>query len=149
MSIYSYIASRNPQGAIDVIRQFGYRIQDPKHMGKNLEQLVAQEGKPALMAILKLHPDREVIMETINEDKQSKLQADGGTNDKCSCKGCKSGSIEQFLGADGILSAAGYLSSNKTDPNAVTNDSNKLAATNNALIIAGALLIAVLIYKVK
>lgn len=138
-SIYNYVASTNPQGAREVIQSFGYNIVDTKNMGNNLRQLVAREGEPALKAILAIHPERDVIME------MNKPEA---TEKKCGCGG-NCGKSEQFMNADGIITAAGLLSSNKHDANSVTNDSNKLAQQNNGLIIAAAILLGVIIFKLK
>ena len=125
MTIYEYIARNNPSGAKRVIESFGYVVTQPKKMGDNLRMLVAQEGEPALKAVVDLHPDKDLIMEVYGN--------------QC---GCKSGK-ESFLGADGILQGA-VLSNNQQQ----TDSNNKMAMQTNTLIIALSLLVvAGLIFK--
>lgn len=125
MTIYEYIARNNPIGAKRVIESFGYVVTQPKKMGDNLRMLVAQEGEPALKAVVDLHPDKDLIMEVYGN--------------QC---GCKSGK-ESFLGADGILQGA-VLSNNQQQ----TDSNNKMAMQTNTLIIALSLLVvAGLIFK--
>lgn len=125
MTIYEYIARNNPIGAKRVIESFGYVVTQPKKMGDNLRMLVAQEGEPALKAVVDLHPDKDLIMEVYGN--------------QC---GCKSGK-ESFLGADGILQGA-VLSNNQQQ----TDSNNKMAMQTNTLIVALSLLVvAGLIFK--
>ncbi len=142
--IYNYVAAMNPQGSRDVIQSFGYDIKDTRNMGNNLKTLVAREGQPALAAILAMHPDKDVIME-MNKPAFAETQAAEKT---CGCNKC-GGRSENFLGADGIITAAGLLSGSKDNTNAVTPDTHKLAATQNAMIIGVTLILAVIIFKMK
>jgi len=140
MSVYDYIAQRNPKGSVKVLADFGYRIADPRNMGNNLRLLVQKEGKPALIAILEMHPDKDVILEAFAAE-----QNPTSPEKPCGCKGCSEN--KSFVNADG----AGGLTLKDILPglNANTqasNDANKLASTNNAMIIAGALLISTLIF---
>jgi hypothetical protein len=117
MTIYEYIARNNPVGAKRTIESFGYKVVNPKSMGDNLRMLVAQEGEPALKAVVDLHPDKDLILEVYGND--------------CGCK-----DKENFLGADGILQSA-VLSNNQQQ-----NDSTaKLAHQTNTLIVAVSLLV--------
>ena len=118
MNIYEYIARSNPQGARMVIQQFGYRITDNKKMGDNLRMLVAQEGEPALKAVVDLHPDKDLILEVFGNSQGVK-----GTGDN-------------FFGADGLLQSA-VLNNNQQQ-----NDSNnKMVLQTNTLIVALSLLV--------
>ena len=118
MTIYEYIARNNPAGAKRTIESFGYRVVNPKSMGDNLRMLVAQEGEPALKAVVDLHPDKDLILEVYGKE-------DCGFKDK-----------DNFLGADGILQSA-VLSNNQQQ-----SDSNaKLAQQTNTLIVALSLLV--------
>lgn len=127
MNIYEYIARSNPRGARMVIQEFGYRITDNKKMGDNLRMLVAQEGEPALREIVKLHPDKDLILEVFNEKQEEK---------PCGCSEKK----ENFLGADATLSSA-VLANNQQQNHA--SDSTKLAMQTNAMIIGATIIIAV------
>lgn len=125
MTIYEYIARNNPIGAKRVIESFGYVVTQPKKMGDNLRMLVAQEGEPALKAVVDLHPDKDLILEVFSNTQVSK------------------GTGENFLGADGLLQSA-VLNSNQQQ-----NDSNnKMMLQTNTLIVALSLLVvAGLIFK--
>ena len=100
MTIYEYIARNNPTGAKRVIESFGYVVTQPKKMGDNLRMLVAQEGEPALKAVVDLHPDKDLILEVFGNSQGVK-----GTGDN-------------FFGADGLLQSA-VLNNNQQQ-----NDSN-------------------------
>lgn len=117
MTIYEYIARNNPSGAKRVIESFGYVVTQPKKMGDNLRMLVAQEGEPALKAVVDLHPDKDLIIEVFGNN-QGKATADN------------------FFGADGLLQSA-VLSNNQQQ-----NDSNnKMVLQTNTLIVALSLLV--------
>ncbi len=117
MTIYEYIARNNPSGAKRVIESFGYVVTQPKKMGDNLRMLVAQEGEPALKAVVDLHPDKDLIIEVFGNN-QGKATADN------------------FFGADGLLQSA-VLSNNQQQ-----NDSNnKMMLQTNTLIVALSLLV--------
>lgn len=118
MTIYEYIARNNPIGAKRVIESFGYVVTQPKKMGDNLRMLVAQEGEPALKAVVDLHPDKDLILEVFGNE----------------C-GCKSGK-DNFLGADGLLQSA-VLNNNQQQ----SDNSNKMALQTNTLIVALSLLV--------
>ena len=88
MTIYEYIARNNPMGAKRVIESFGYVVTQPKKMGDNLRMLVAQEGEPALKAVVDLHPDKDLILEVFGNSQS--VRATG----------------ESFSGAEGLLHRA-------------------------------------------
>ena len=125
MTIYEYIARNNPSGAKRVIESFGYVVTQPKKMGDNLRMLVAQEGEPALKAVVDLHPDKDLIIEVFGNNQGSRAVGDN------------------FFGADGLLQSA-VLSNNQQQ-----NDSNnKMVLQTNTLIVALSLLVvAGLIFK--
>lgn len=116
MTIYEYIARNNPVGAKRVIESFGYVVTQPKKMGDNLRMLVAQEGEPALKAVVDLHPDKDLILEVYGN-------------------GAKSNN-ENFLGADGLLQSA-VLNNNQQQ----TDSNNKMVLQTNTLIVALSLLV--------
>jgi len=139
MSMYDYIARRDPRGAVKVLSDFGYRVTEPRTMGNNLRLLVQKEGQPALIAILGLHPDKDVILEAFGEEQSTPQEK------PCGCKGCSEN--KSFVNADGSkgLTLNELLPTMNANMQA-NNDANKLASTNNALIIAGALLFSTLIF---
>lgn len=141
MTVYDYIAQRNPNGARNVLSQFGYSLKYPKqaqnakYMGNNLLQLVQREGEPALRAIMDIHPDKGVIMETFQAEESK----------DCGCHK-NNGNSNQYMNFDGmkdsILASAVIQSQNNSNNSANNNESNKLSAQSSAMIIAGSIFIA-------
>jgi hypothetical protein len=82
VNVYSYIAQSNPYSAKQTIESFGYRIVDRNNMGKNLQQLVINEGEEALRAVMDNHPDKDIIIEMFANDAQPEKKP-------CGCKGTK------------------------------------------------------------
>jgi hypothetical protein len=118
MTIYEYIARNNPIGAKRVIESFGYVVTQPKKMGDNLRMLVAQEGHPALKAVVDLHPDKDLILEVFGNSQSLKATGDN------------------FYGADGLLQSA-VLNNNQQQ----TDSNNKMVLQTNTLIVALSLLV--------
>ena len=113
MTIYEYIARNNPIGAKRVIESFGYVVTQPKKMGDNLRMLVAQEGEPALKAVVDLHPDKDLNLEVFGNSQSLKATGDN------------------FYGADGLLQSA-VLNNNQQQ----TDSNNKMVLQTNTLIVA-------------
>lgn len=92
MDFYQYIASSSPRGSRQVIRNFGYQISDTSEsaLAPNLKLLVKNEGKPALEALAKIHPDKELILELFGNS--------GKKN--CDCSG-RIEKLENFMHFDG------------------------------------------------
>ena len=122
--MYEYIAYNNPQGALGVLRSYGYRIRDKRNLGGALRKLVAEHGEPALRKITELHPDKELIMDVYSH-------ADGGCG--CGCNGnsqnLSSSFKENFYGADGAA----------TQP---TKSSDSLAMQTNTFLLVATIIIA-------
>jgi hypothetical protein len=138
MSDYNDIAKRNPQGAVGVISSFGYEIVDRSNLGQSLNELIAQEGEPALRKVMEIHPDKDVILELFsNQTATTEKQG-------CGCSSCnqKHGEkYEHYMNASG----SGVEASTNTPSN-----SNILAhQTNNILIVASLFIATVLILKIK
>ena len=62
-SVYDYIAKNNPQGAKTVCESFGYQVTNVHSMSQNLKDLVNNEGENALVEIMELHPDKDIILD--------------------------------------------------------------------------------------
>lgn len=145
-SIFEYIALSDPRKAASVVNRFGYKFttdrMNPKQLGALLRDLVAKEGQPAMLALLEIHPDKDVILEQFSS---SGCGCNGEKDCKCSSSGNKM--MNATGPADPVMQSA-VINSNS---NAVmaSADANKLAAMNNGLIIAAALLISTLIFLNK
>ena len=74
MTIYEYIAYKNPHGAKEVLNNFGIKaIRDPKVLSKQLAYVVSKHGKKGLYHIASAHPDLELITH-YNEHKNKKTE---------------------------------------------------------------------------
>lgn len=139
MSDYNDIAKRNPQGAMSVISSFGYEILDRSNLGQSLNELIAQEGEPALRKVMEIHPDKDVILELFSS--QSVIPE----KKQCECSSCKQrheDKHDHFMNASG----SGVVAENSAN----SSSSNILAHQTNAILVVASLFIAtVLILKNK
>lgn len=130
MSDFNDIARRNPAESIAVIKSFGYKITDTSNLGRSLSELVANEGEPALIKVMSIHPDKDLILElfgTKEEPKKSSCACGGG------CSGCGSKKHDSFM------NASGNFANEQKDPK---ENTNILAHQTNAILIVSALFIA-------
>jgi len=140
--MYEYVAYNNPKGALALLNSYGLRIRDQRNLGASLRKLVAQEGEPALRKIAELHPDKELLMDVYSN-------ADGGCG--CGCSGNKSMGKElmnDFLGADAVLSSANVNSSANAQIHSAS-ESSKLGMQTNAFLIVATMMIALAIITRK
>jgi hypothetical protein len=80
MNLYQRIAIANPQGAKNVIRNFGYEIRT-NDLPQALRLLVKQEGEPALRAIVDIHPDKDLILECYQDNGKASNAIEKTSND--------------------------------------------------------------------
>jgi len=76
--LHLYIAFNNPNGAISVMKDFGYDIhaRNKEGLASTIAQFIHREGEQGLEAIATIHPDRELILSTAD----AKMGADGFIN---------------------------------------------------------------------
>jgi hypothetical protein len=106
--MYKHIAESNPRAAYALCQKYNYNVLDvktPAHLGICLQQLVAAEGESALIDVVKIHPDRGVILEvegqTKNFDGNSNFfNASGARPCNCGCKNCN-GEEKKYLNFSG------------------------------------------------
>jgi hypothetical protein len=137
MSDYNDIAKRNPKGAISVISSFGYEILDRSNLGQSLNELVANEGEPALIKVMEIHPDKDIILELFgNKNQNSNFE---NPKQQCGCGYCnnKNTRQEQFMNASGSESVVASTQSNSSKETSTT-----LAHQTNAILIVATLFIA-------
>lgn len=129
MTIYDYVAGTNPSEATRIINSFGYSVSDNRDMGANLRYLVANEGEPALKAVLNAHPDKNVLLEVFSTPSME-------PQEKCTCKGkgcsCKRDDYANASGSEGGITQAS-MSAHQT----------------NVFLFAAALILAVAIITKK
>jgi hypothetical protein len=89
MNIYEYIATSNPQVAQGLISRYGYQAQaeTTQDLGDCLEQLVAQEGEPAMRDIAAIHPDKDLILEEFGSGMT--VNGSGQLSSDCGCAKCR------------------------------------------------------------
>jgi hypothetical protein len=129
MTIYDYVAGTNPSEATRIINSFGYSVSDNRDMGANLRYLVANEGEPALKAVLGAHPDKNVLLEVFSTPS---VEPQGS----CNCKGkgcsCRRDDYANASGSEGGITQAS-MSAHQT----------------NVFLFAAALILAVAIITKK
>ena len=144
MNIYYYIAQHNPDACLRFCHNYGYmnrEINSIEELSAIMEQVVAAEGEEAFTELLKLHPDKGVIMETFSGRKLA-LGYDGSLDAMpmnyiaphrkgCDCNNCYN--KEKSFSADGSSNTKLLGTSSQT----------------NAFIIAAALLLSVAIITRK
>ena len=155
MSDYNDIAKRNPQGAVSVISSFGYEIVDRSNLGQSLNELVAQEGEPALKKIMEIHPDKDIILELFSNqatDTEKKGCDCSSCNEKNSDKNFERGFERNFERYDNFSNFSGNAveaPKNGNTDNTSSNSSILAHQTNNILIVASLFIATVLILKIK
>jgi hypothetical protein len=139
MNLYKYVAHANPHGAKAICHKFGYRVANVKtkdDLAECLRELVATEGEPALKEVIENHPDKEIILELLDNKRGDQFfNADGTGSMKhsnCTCKSCscKNGDDNsKYLNADA--------------------SQTRLATQTNVIIVAAALFLAVAVLVKK
>lgn len=143
MSDYNDIATRNPQGAVAVISSFGYEITDRSNLGQSLNELIAQEGEPALRKVMEIHPDKDIILELFSKETSVPEKKE------CGCSSCsKKHEARHEEKYEHYMNASGSGVAVSSPPSA--SNSNILAHQTNAILVVASLFIAtVLILKNK
>lgn len=127
--MYSYVAASNPYFAKSLLHKFGYVVEKDQQLGNALQQLVAYEGEPALMAIIENNPDKELFMEYFEKSMPKK--------EDCGCN--KSGNqLIEYMNFSGQIQAAAQLQENQ-----------KTTSQTSLMVLAGAMLIAFAIISKK
>jgi len=127
--MYSYVAASNPYFAKSLLHKFGYVVEKDQPLGNALQQLVAYEGEPALMAIIENNPDKELFMEYFEKSMPKK--------EDCGCNKGNDKLIE-YMNFSGQIQAAAQLQENQ-----------KTTSQTSLMVLAGAMLIAFAIISKK
>lgn len=148
MNLYTYVANNNPSMAKAICHKYGYKItgvQSKDDLGVVLEQLVSKEGEPALKDIVLNHPDRDIIIEFNDRDKQeSNINYMGNPNycprcgrtpQSCTCKQQYSNYVN-YIGED-------------KDVNVKQTRNENLVSQTNTFLLASAFLLGVAIISRK
>lgn len=82
MTLYHYVAEKNPIGAKKVLNSFGEKaVPRPDILAKQLANCVNQHGKECLYRIAAVHPDLDLVS-------QYYLQATRNEHTPCECDKC-------------------------------------------------------------
>lgn len=130
MNVYEYVASSNPNKAMNIVNSFGYEITNRSDLGRSLRELVANVGEPALVKVLENHPDKDVILEVFS--KTEKKESGCGCGGNC-----------------GKAKNAYYNASGEEITEQKTNNTMLAHQTNAILIVASLFIATALIIKTK
>lgn len=68
MDIYTYISMNNPDAVNGILAAYGYpRGKTVSEVEETLKRFVREKRKAALMEIAEIHPDRDLIQESISQ----------------------------------------------------------------------------------
>lgn len=139
MSVYQYVAQSDPRGTQRLIESFGYNITNQNDLGRSLAELVSNVGEPALKEVMKLHPDKDILLE---------LNASEISSSDCGCNSCKAKRHNHgYMNADGVPPTS--VASNSTPDTAIHNNNTNILAhqTNTILVLATLVIVASIMLK--
>lgn len=127
--LYQYVATSDPYAVRAICNKYGYSLanispDDDAALAACLQQVVMENGQSALLDIVAIHPDKDLILEANNVT----TAAASGTAAKtpCGCQDKEKSAMAQYLPAD---------------PSA----SNSMTSQGNLFLLAAALILAVAI----
>ena len=140
-----YIATLNPNESIALCEKYEYNVDEtnPQHISDTMQEICSQDGQSALIKVLNIHPDKQVILDAFNSrSNQSKYNAKGNN-----CNGCKlavggNPTMNEYGRYQSFYSAAGDGTANQG-----TFQSMISMQTNTILVIGLLVIGGALIYK--
>ena len=144
MTLYEYVAVKNPVGAKTVLNSFGEKaVPRPDILARQLANAVNKHGKDALFRIASVHPDMQLISEY---NKQANKDSDVVDEKPCACK--KDKVEDLFSSAEGqeIKKAVENLSLKQ---DALTNTPKESKSDSKDLMIIGAVVVVALALVMK
>ena len=139
ITIYDYVASKNPKGAAKVISSFGMNPvrTNARELGKQLGYCAKRNGGEVLRRIVLIHPDRQLFdfeRKQIEEKKEKEMSNASG----CGCSNA-TGNEPTVIGGSDLEKEMLKLNSEK--------DSKLL--TQNNLVIGGIIVLGLAIIMKK
>lgn len=119
-AMFEYIASVNDAAVRNLLYSYGYNPENaytPRDLSVYTEDLVANNGDKALVDLLNLHPDKEVILQVFTPDEDDDKECESNKGKKEHCEGDKNRFNSQnimhlaLLGS-GVLVALALISKN-------------------------------------
>lgn len=147
MTIYEYVAAKNPIGAKTVLNSFGEKaVPRPDILAKQLAESVNKYGKEALYRIAAVHPDLELVSEYYKQSSSLEKAAKGESEESCGCKNKESESL--FSSAEGqeIKKAVENLSLKQDQ---LANTPKETKSDSKDLMIIGAIVVVALALVMK
>lgn len=144
MTIYEYVAVKNPIGAKTVLNSFGEKaVPRPDILARQLANAVNKHGKNALFRIASVHPDMQLMAEY-----QKQITKDEDVVEEKSC-GCKDKEESIFSSAEGqeIKKAVETLSLKQDALSNTPTESPK--SDSKDLMIIGAVVVVALALVMK
>jgi hypothetical protein len=76
ITIFQYIASSVPNDAYVMLNKYGKyeRAKDERELVGQLKQFVRENGSMGLMAMANIHPDKDLILQAVEEDKKEEIK---------------------------------------------------------------------------
>jgi hypothetical protein len=136
MTIYDYLANSNTDGCLAIIYKYGYGNSDlnsKDDVAHVCKVMVASEGENALRDLIKIHPDRDLIIEDYSSNNNNNIFQ--SKMDGCKCAG-----------------SCGCNKNNNYTTNSNTNmqqGSSNIVNQTNTFILIGAALVAIAIITAK
>lgn len=147
MDVYEYIAQENPDMAIAVLAKYGHTVSNVNNssdLAGLLKEFVKIHGEQGFKSLLAIHPDKEIILGTFQEDGTVELQrlraADATTSTAAPCTGCNK--LEKMA-----LAQAVNNSTSANQPSQAGNLPAFFTQTNTFLIIGSLVIAAAIILK--
>lgn len=131
--IYAYTAAANPFFVKSLAHKFGYEFDVDQPLNTVLQQLVAQEGEPALYEIIENNPDKELFMDYY------KMKF-GVKPENCTC-GSQANATKDVLAS--YMNFSGAIAAQQTAEN------KKITNETTLMIIGGVFLISLFIISKK
>lgn len=144
MTIYEYVALKNPIGAKTVLNSFGEKaVPRPDILARQLADSVKKHGKDALYRIASVHPDLNLLSEYYKQSTKN-------DHTPCECEKCQVTASEPvFSSADGqeVKKAVEEI---KTKQDVIANTPKEASKSDSKdLMIIGAVAVIALALVMK
>lgn len=117
MDIYEYVALSDEYGTRAICNKYGVdtsMVETSEQMSYCLQQVVGEYGESAMVDILNLHPDKDLIIETFGKEKKKSCGcSDAKSDNALSAVASSFSSIKEshlFIFAGAMLIAAAIIS---------------------------------------
>ncbi len=141
-NVYSYIAQSNAKKAIELLDAYGYNHANTPDLG--LSQLVKNHGEEALKEVIKIHPDKDIILDYFGGSNAPTTftHQNGTDNTICNCASCRLAMQKH----NSYLNATGDVALTKENNNNNNKEQNTLAMQTNIIIGVTALFFATALF---